>query len=114
MEQSRPIWTTNLPDPAFVATADSGCCEPGGAFSLFGDYIVGRQIELVPDLRIVQAWRVASWAPGVYSVTRCELLERGSATQLVFDHTGFPAGTAQDLASGWYAHYWEPMRKMLG
>lgn len=88
--------------------------QPGGAFSLFGDYIVGRQIELVPDRRIVQAWRVASWAPGVYSLTRFELLERGAATQLVFDHTGFPAGTAQDLASGWYAHYWEPMRKMLG
>jgi activator of HSP90 ATPase len=88
--------------------------QPGGAFSLFGDYIVGRQVELVPDQRIVQAWRVASWAPGIYSLARFELLERGAATRLALDHIGFPAGTAPSLASGWYAHYWEPLRKMLG
>src|SRR5208282_4379516 len=33
--------------------------EVGGAFSLFGGYITGRQIELVPNERVVQAWRVA-------------------------------------------------------
>jgi uncharacterized protein YndB with AHSA1/START domain len=38
--------------------------EPGGTFSLFGAYIVGRQIELVPNQRIVQAWREISWTPG--------------------------------------------------
>lgn len=88
--------------------------QPGGAFSLFGGYIVGRQIELVADRRIVQAWRVANWAPGIYSLVRFELLAQGAATRLLFDHIGFPAGTAQSLASGWYAHYWEPLRKMLG
>ena len=30
--------------------------EPGGPFSLFGGYIVGRQLELLPGQRIVQAW----------------------------------------------------------
>src|SRR5215467_5964398 len=30
---------------------------PGGAFSLFAGHIVGRQIELVANQRIVQAWR---------------------------------------------------------
>lgn len=32
---------------------------PGGTFSLFGAQIEGRNIELVPNLRIVQAWRPA-------------------------------------------------------
>jgi uncharacterized protein YndB with AHSA1/START domain len=40
--------------------------EVGGAFQLFGGFIVGRQIELVPDLRIVQAWREVTWDPGVF------------------------------------------------
>src|SRR6266446_9413065 len=31
--------------------------EVGGAFTLFGGYITGRHIELVPNQRIVQAWR---------------------------------------------------------
>ncbi len=87
--------------------------EPGGAFSLFGDYIVGRQIELVEDQRIVQAWRVTSWAPGIYSVARFELTVQGSSTKLVFDHAGFPAGTAEHLAAGWHAHYWQPLEKFL-
>ncbi|HTW23121.1 MAG TPA: SRPBCC domain-containing protein [Candidatus Baltobacteraceae bacterium] len=87
--------------------------EPGGAFSLFGDYIIGRQIELVPNQRIVQAWRVASWPPGIFSVARFELAEQDSGTKLVFDHAGFPAGTAEHLAAGWHANYWEPLGKFL-
>jgi activator of HSP90 ATPase len=87
--------------------------EPGGVFSLFGDYIVGRQIELVKDQRIVQAWRVASWEPGIYSVVRFQLTEQGSSTKLVFDHAGFPAGTAEHLAAGWHENYWQPLEKFL-
>jgi uncharacterized protein YndB with AHSA1/START domain len=87
--------------------------EPGGAFSLFGDYITGRQIELVPKQRIVQAWRTMNWGPGIYSIARFELAEQGPSTKLVFDHTGFPVGTAEHLAAGWKANYWEPLDKFL-
>ncbi|MGA8222774.1 MAG: SRPBCC domain-containing protein [Candidatus Acidiferrales bacterium] len=87
--------------------------EAGGAIVLFGGYIYGRQIELVPNERIVEAWRVASWAPGIYSIARFELVEDGSGTKIVFDHTGFPKGTAEHLASGWNEHYWEPLTKFL-
>jgi len=34
--------------------------EVGGAFSLFKGHIVGRNVELVPNQRIVQAWRVVT------------------------------------------------------
>jgi uncharacterized protein YndB with AHSA1/START domain len=85
--------------------------EAGGAFSVFGGYITGRHIELVPNQRIVQAWRAASWGPGQYSIARFELGEQGSGTKLVFDHTGFPLGQAQHLAEGWRVNYWEPLEK---
>jgi activator of HSP90 ATPase len=85
----------------------------GGAFSLFGGIIVGRHVELVPDTRIVQAWRVAYWAPGIYSIARFALVEQGTRTKIVFDHTGFPKGDAESLASGWKAHYWEPLARYL-
>lgn len=87
--------------------------EPGGAFSIFGAYITGRQLELVPDQRIVQAWREISWDPGIFSIARFELKEQASATKLIFDHTGFPAGAGEHLAVGWKAHYWEPLEKFL-
>jgi activator of HSP90 ATPase len=87
--------------------------EAGGTFVLFGAIIVGRHIELVPNQRIVQAWRVAFWDPGIYSIAKFELTEQGDGTKIIFDHTGFPKGTGEHLAAGWKAHYWEPLEKLL-
>ena len=87
--------------------------EVGGAFTLFGGYITGRHVELVPNQRIVQAWRTGGWDPGVYSIVKFDLMEQGSGTKIVFDHTGFPKGAAEDLAAGWKANYWEPLEKLL-
>ena len=64
--------------------------------------------------RIVQAWREVNWDPGVYSVAKFELLEQGTGSKIVFDHTGFPRGNAEHLAAGWKTHYWEPLAKFLG
>ncbi len=87
--------------------------EAGGAFTLYGGYITGRQIELVPNQRIVEAWRTGSWDPGIYSIASFELTEQGSDTKLVFDHTGFPESRAEHLATGWKINYWEPLAKYL-
>jgi activator of HSP90 ATPase len=86
---------------------------PGGAFILFGGYISGFNLELVPDVRLVQAWRSASWKPGEYSVARFVLEPRGASTRLVFDHTGFPSEEATPLAEGWQGNYWTPLAKVL-
>lgn len=88
--------------------------EAGAAFSLFGGYVTGRNIQMLPEERIVQAWRSGSWAPGQYSIARFELKEDGAATKIIFDHRGFPDGTAQHLAEGWRENYWEPLAKYLG
>jgi len=87
--------------------------EAGGAFALFGGYISGRQVELVANERIVQAWRTGSWDPGSYSIARFVLVESGGGTKIVFDHTGFPKGQAEHLAEGWRGNYWEPLAKVL-
>ena len=88
--------------------------EPGGAFTIFGGYVTGRQIELIPDQRIVQVWRAGSWDPGAYSIAKFELVEQGTGTKIIFDHRGFPDGAAQHLAEGWKGNYWEPLAKFLG
>jgi activator of HSP90 ATPase len=87
--------------------------QPGGVFTLFGGHISGRFIELVPHQRIVQAWRVATWEPGQYSIARYELSDEGSGAKLVFDHTGFPSDEADHLAQGWNSNYWVPLAKSL-
>jgi activator of HSP90 ATPase len=86
----------------------------GGAFSMFGGMIVGRNVELVLNQRIVQAWRPASWDPGIYSLVRFELRPQGSETLLALDHTSFPEGDFDHLDGGWKQRYWEPLKKYLG
>jgi len=93
--------------------------EVGGAFSVFAGHIVGRNLELAPNRRIVQAWRVVPWPEGVYSIAKFELLGQGSVvglfgTRIIFDHTGFPPELAEHLESGWHENYWAPLRKYLG
>jgi activator of HSP90 ATPase len=86
---------------------------PGGAFSQFGGLIIGRTVELVPNQRIVQAWRPTHWDAGIYSIAHFEFNPRAAETTLIFDHTGFPAGEYDHLDWGWYHHYWDPLKKFL-
>jgi hypothetical protein len=39
---------------------------------MFGGDISGRNVELVPGRRAVQAWRSNAWPEGVYSIVRFE------------------------------------------
>jgi uncharacterized protein YndB with AHSA1/START domain len=84
----------------------------GSAFAIFGGFVTGRQIELVDDVRIDQAWRPGDWPAGVYSIARFDLQKQGSGTLLVFDHTGFPAGAGEHL-EGWKMNHWQPLAKFL-
>ncbi len=80
---------------------------------MFGGQIVGRNIELVPNQRIVQAWRPTHWDPGIYSIVEFVLKPQAPGTIVALDHKGFPEGEFDHLESGWHAHYWEPLKKFL-
>jgi activator of HSP90 ATPase len=83
----------------------------GGAFSLFKGHIIGRNLELVPNQRIVQAWRVVTWPEGAFSIARFTLKPQGSGTHVVLEHIGFPEGLHDHLAQGWEENYWSLLRK---
>ena len=85
----------------------------GGALTMFGGLVVGRNIELLPNQRIVQAWRPTHWDPGVYSVVKFELKPWASETLIILDHTGFPEGEFDHLDPGWKLRYWDPLKKYL-
>lgn len=85
----------------------------GGRFSCFDGQITGRNIELVPGERIVQAWRVASWDPGSYSIVKFTFAKTQTGSRLTLGHSGFPEGTGEHLAAGWPKMYWNPLRRYL-
>jgi activator of HSP90 ATPase len=87
--------------------------EVGGTFTLFGGYITGRHLYMLPNERLVQAWRAGSWKPGQYSIADFSLVAEGTRTRLEFEHRGFPESEGASLAHGWHEHYWEPLKKYL-
>ncbi|HLH87786.1 MAG TPA: SRPBCC family protein [Xanthobacteraceae bacterium] len=86
---------------------------PGGAFSLIRGRVTGRNVELVANKRIVQAWRVVPWAEGIYSIVRFELLPTHAGTRLVLDHSGFPPEDVDSRHGGWRRVYFDPLRAHL-
>ena len=87
--------------------------QAGAAFKLFGGRITGRNIELIANQRIVQAWRPESWAPGIYSIVKFDLVAHGSGTRVVLDHAGFTEDKWAGLNEGWASNYWDPLHKYL-
>lgn len=90
--------------PADIAT------DEGGSFSSFGGQITGRHVELIPNKRIVQAWRAGPWPDGVYSIVRIDISKSGGSTTIELEHTGYPEGGEEHLEGGWHKMYWEPLK----
>jgi activator of HSP90 ATPase len=81
----------------------------GDEFTAFNGYVVGRQIELVPGERIVQAWRFPVWAPGTYSIVRFSLIPQQGQTRLVIDQDGEPADWHDHIQKNWSTFYLDPI-----
>ena len=86
---------------------------PGGTFTLFGGRVTGKIVELVPNQRIVESWRVETWPAGVYSAVRIELTPTPIGIRLTLDQSGFPPADKETLERNWNATQWEPLRKYL-
>ena len=87
--------------------------KPGGEFSGFGGMITGRILELVPNERIVEAWRAGNWDAGAYSVVTFKLKSQGNKTKLVLEQRGHPDGTDEHLKAGWPKMYFDPLKEFL-
>ena len=85
----------------------------GGKISAYGDYIEGKNIEIVPDKKIVQEWRGSEWPDGHFSVAKFEIKKAKTGTKLIFTQTGVPAKHSPHTNKGWKEHYWDKMKKML-
>jgi activator of HSP90 ATPase len=98
---------------AFTGAPATVSREVGAAFTTHGGGIEGRLIELVPNERIVQAWRPAGWPAGVYSLVRYEFSGDSANTIITLTHTGLPDGAAEHIAEGWNNMYWTPLAEYL-
>lgn len=84
---------------------------PGGAFEFFGGNIVGEFVELVPNERIVQKWRVKRWPAGVFSTVTIDLKQESDHTLLKLHQAGLPATEVDSTRENWERYYWESLKR---
>jgi len=87
--------------------------EMGAEFSAYDGYISGRNIQLVPDKKIIQEWRAVDWPEGYFSRVTFEFTPLLEGVQLEFTHADVPDGTEEEFTQGWIDNYWEPMKRFL-
>jgi len=84
--------------------------EVGGAFVAWDGYISGRNLELEPGKRILQAWRTAEFADSEGD-SQVEILFKPTkgGTKLTLRHTKLPPH-GETYRQGWIDNYFEPMK----
>ena len=85
----------------------------GGKFSVFDGYATGKNLELIPDEKIVQTWRTSEWNEEEDSQVVFEIVPSKSGCTLTFTHTNVPKEQYSAIKQGWIDFYWVPMKKMF-
>lgn len=89
--------------------------EINGKFCVFNGYCHGFNIELVKNVKIVQAWHFMEdgWPDDHFSICTFSFLQIGNKTKLNFLQTGIPEHKVASLKEGWKQYYWTPMKEYL-
>jgi uncharacterized protein YndB with AHSA1/START domain len=83
----------------------------GEQFDAWDGYIHGKNLELVPNRRIVQSWRTTEFMDDEPdSRIEITLEPDGNQTRLTLKHTGLPPHGGQ-YELGWEESYFEPMKE---
>lgn len=98
---------------AFTGAPAQLSTELGGPFTTHGGAIEGRALELIPNERIVQAWRVADWPKGMYSIVQYKFSGDSKQSEISLTHSGLPEDAVVHIAQGWQNMYWTPLTEYL-
>lgn len=87
----------------------------GGKFAVFGGGLSGKNLQIVKDKKIVQAWqcKMEGWPKEHFSRAIFFFKKARSGMKLEFLQTGVPAACFKMVSDGWRKFYWEPMKKLL-
>ena len=87
----------------------------GGEFSVFDDYCIGSNIELVPGKKIVQEWNFDEdgWDEEHFSICTFIFEECDGGTKMSFTQEEVPAECYDALKHGWSEFFWNPIMDAL-
>lgn len=83
----------------------------GFEFSLWGGDIHGKNIEVVPNKKLVQDWMSGKWED--YSKVTFTLSGQDNKTKIDLLHENIPNNEAKEIEDGWKRYYLGPLKKLL-
>ena len=84
-----------------------------GNFTISDGEIEGRNLELVPDQKIVQTWRYSDWPEGHYSTITFSIKPTENGTHMTFTQIDIPDDKFEDIKQGWIDYYWTPLKQIF-
>jgi activator of HSP90 ATPase len=86
----------------------------GTKFTAYGDYIKGKNLQLLPGKLILQSWRGKDWKKSdLDSVFMLQFEKNGNDAILNMVHANIPDDQADGIKSGWNDFYWTPWKAHL-
>lgn len=108
------VWKA-LTDPDYIDGWGGGPvkmkAEPGFDFSFWGGDIWGKNIEVMPNKKLVQEWYGGDWSKP--SIATFFLKEKDDITEVTLMHEGLPEDEVADFEAGWKDFYLGPLKKYL-
>ena len=105
-------WLDSLAHSEMTGSKANMSNEVGADVSAWGDYITGRNLELIPGERIVQSWRTAQFLEEHEdSIITVTLEDAENGTLLTLVHSNVPDDQMSYEQGGWEQHYFGPMKK---
>lgn len=99
---------------AFTGSNAQISTEKGSDFKIFGGSVQGTIEDIVPNQRIVQKWRFASWPAEHYSTVTIEITDKGSKCSVKLTQTDIPETDFDRTRLGWEEHFWRRIKGVFG
>lgn len=108
------VWKA-LTDPKVIEEWGAGPAKMsdkvGFKFSLWGEDIWGKNIEVITNKKLVQEWYGGKWEEP--SIATFNLTSDGKTTKIDFIHENVPEEAYKDIEQGWKDYYLGPLKKYL-
>jgi len=85
--------------------------EAGAAWELWDASIIGKNVEMLPNEKIVQDWKEAGWDN--HSRVTFTLTPKGNTTVVELLHENVPDNSAKSITEGWKVYYLGPMQALF-
>jgi len=109
-EQVYDAWLDGPLHSQMTGSPATGSKEVGEAFTASDDYIRGKNVELVPNEKIVQSWRTIEFdQDDEDSRLEIDLKPSTEGCELTLKHSNIPEGHIE-YEQGWVDHYFDPMQ----